>query len=102
MNRRDAAAFSKARQVYECIHSNPPLFGRMPSNGTRMAIRKAMRKPAVLAALGCSNSTLYANIKAGLWPSPTKLNPGGQTSIWWEDEIEAVQKGEWKPAEAVA
>jgi prophage regulatory protein len=54
--------------------------------------RKALRKPAVLAATGWSDSTLYAKIAEGKFPKPTKLDPDGRTSIWWEDEVEAVQK----------
>lgn len=55
-------------------------------------VRKALRKPAVLAALGCSNSSFYELIEKGVVPKGTKLNPDGRTVIWWEDEIEAVQK----------
>jgi prophage regulatory protein len=55
-------------------------------------IRKALRKPAVLAGTGWSNSTLYDKIKAGLFPPPTKIDPNGRISIWWEDEIAAFQR----------
>jgi predicted DNA-binding transcriptional regulator AlpA len=55
-------------------------------------VRRALRKPAVLDALGCSNSTLYELIEKGKVPKPTKLDPDGRISIWWADEIEALQK----------
>jgi prophage regulatory protein len=55
-------------------------------------VRKAMRKPAVLAALGCSNSTFYDGIAKGKYPKGTKLDPDGRVTIWFEDQIEAIQK----------
>jgi predicted DNA-binding transcriptional regulator AlpA len=55
-------------------------------------VRKAMRKPAVLAATGWSNSTLYAKIAEGKFAKPTKLDPEGRTVVWFEDEVEAFQK----------
>ena len=55
-------------------------------------VRKAMRKPAVLAAFGWGNSTLYAKIAQGKFPKPTKLDPDGRVVIWFEDEVEAIQK----------
>jgi predicted DNA-binding transcriptional regulator AlpA len=54
-------------------------------------LRVAIRKPAVLAALGESNSGLYAGIEQGIYPPPTKLHPGARNSIWWADEIAEVQ-----------
>jgi prophage regulatory protein len=55
-------------------------------------IRKALRKPAVLTATGWSNSTLYAKIKDGKFPAPTKLDPDGRAVVWFEDQLEAFQK----------
>jgi prophage regulatory protein len=55
-------------------------------------VRKAMRKPAVLGALGVSNSTFYAGIAKGKYPKGKKLDPEGRIVIWFEDEIEAIQK----------
>jgi prophage regulatory protein len=55
-------------------------------------VRKVMRKPAVLAATGFSNSSLYEKIASGRFPKPTKLDPEGRTVIWFEDEVEAWQK----------
>jgi prophage regulatory protein len=54
--------------------------------------REVMRKPAVLAATGWSNSTLYAKVAAGTFPKPTKLDPNGRVVIWFADEVEAFQK----------
>jgi predicted DNA-binding transcriptional regulator AlpA len=54
-------------------------------------LRYALRKPEVLAALGESNSGLYAGIAKGIYPKPTKLHPGSRNSIWWLDEVVAVQ-----------
>jgi predicted DNA-binding transcriptional regulator AlpA len=56
-------------------------------------VRKPMRAPDARAALGgISNSTFYEKIKAGKIPKGTKLDPDGRIVIWWEDEIEAIQK----------
>ena len=55
-------------------------------------VRKAMRKSAVLAALGLSNSTFYDGIAKGKYPKPTKIDPDGRIVIWFEDEIEAIQR----------
>jgi prophage regulatory protein len=54
--------------------------------------RKVLRKPAVLAATGWSNSTLYTKIAQGKFPKPTKLDPGGRVSIWFEDQVAEIQK----------
>jgi prophage regulatory protein len=55
-------------------------------------VRKVMRKPAVLAATGWSNSCLYEKIAKGLFPKPVKLDPNGRTVIWFEDQVEAFEK----------
>jgi predicted DNA-binding transcriptional regulator AlpA len=54
--------------------------------------RTVLRKPAVLAATGWSNSTLYEKIARGIFPKPTKLDPDGRTVVWFADEIEEFQK----------
>jgi prophage regulatory protein len=54
--------------------------------------RTVIRKPAVLAATGWSNSTLYDKMKAGKFPKPTRLDPEGRIVVWLEDEVEAFQK----------
>jgi predicted DNA-binding transcriptional regulator AlpA len=55
-------------------------------------LRKAVRKPVVLAALGISNSTFYDGIAKGKYPKGTKIDPAGRLVVWWEDEIESIQK----------
>jgi len=55
-------------------------------------VRKALRKPAVLDALGVSNSTFYEGIAKGKYPKGTKIDPDGRNVVWWDDEIEAIQK----------
>jgi prophage regulatory protein len=54
--------------------------------------RTVLRKPAVLAATGWSNSTLYEKIARGIFPKPTKLDPDGRTVVWFEDEVAEFQK----------
>jgi predicted DNA-binding transcriptional regulator AlpA len=54
-------------------------------------VRKAMRKPAVLDALGWGNSTFYAAIKKGKFPKGTKLDPDGHVVVWFADQVEAFQ-----------
>ncbi len=61
-----------------------------------MAIRKVIRISKVLDATGWSRSTLYAKIADGKFPRGTKLDPEGQSRVWFEDEVEAFQRGEWK------
>ena len=55
-------------------------------------VRKVMRKPAVMAATGWSNSTLYTKISEGKFPAPTRLDPNSRAVVWFEDEVEAFQK----------
>ena len=54
--------------------------------------RNVLRKPAVLAATGWSNSTLYEKIAKGIFPKPIKLDPNGRTVVWFEDEVAEFQK----------
>lgn len=54
--------------------------------------RTVLRKPAVLAFTGWSNSTLYFKISNGLFPKPTKLDPNGRCVVWFEDEVAEFQK----------
>jgi predicted DNA-binding transcriptional regulator AlpA len=57
-----------------------------------MAVRKVMRKSAVLEATGWPHSTLYLKISQGRFPKGTKLDPNGRAVVWFADEIEAFQK----------
>jgi predicted DNA-binding transcriptional regulator AlpA len=68
----------------------------------KMAVRKVLRAKAVLEATGWSRSTLYQKMADKKFPAGTKLDPGGQTRVWFADEVEAFQKGEWKAAEVAA
>jgi prophage regulatory protein len=54
--------------------------------------RVVLRKPAVLAATGWSNSTLYEKIAKGLFPKPLRFDPDGRTVVWFEDEVAQFQK----------
>lgn len=54
--------------------------------------RNVLRKPAVLAATGWSNSTLYDKIAKGLFPKPIKLDPNGRCAVWFADEVAEFQK----------
>lgn len=65
-------------------------------------LRKAIRRPRVLEATGWSVPTLYRKMKERAFPQSHKLDPNGQTVIWWEDEVAAWQRGEWKTAEVAA
>lgn len=67
-----------------------------------MAVRKVIRLPRVLEATGWSKSTLYQKIIDGKFPTGTKLDPGGASRVWFEDDVEAFQRGEWKAQEVAA
>jgi predicted DNA-binding transcriptional regulator AlpA len=54
--------------------------------------RTALRKRQVLAATGWSNSTLYSKIAEGKFPKPTKLDPSGRVSIWFDDQVAEIQR----------
>jgi predicted DNA-binding transcriptional regulator AlpA len=54
-------------------------------------VRRAMRLPDVLAALGLGRSQFYDGITSGLFPKPCKLDVSSRASIWWSDEIAAIQ-----------
>jgi len=41
-------------------------------------------------------------MKERAFPQSVKLDPNGQTVVWWEDEVAAWQRGEWKPSELEA
>jgi predicted DNA-binding transcriptional regulator AlpA len=55
-------------------------------------LRKALRMSAVLAATGFGHSKLYDMISKGQFPKPTKIDPDGRVSVWWEDEVIAFQQ----------
>ncbi len=55
-------------------------------------VRAVLRRDAVLRATGWSVQTLYRKIKENKFPAGIKLDPDGQAVVWFEDEIEAIQK----------
>lgn len=65
-------------------------------------LRKAIRRPRVLEATGWSVPTLYRKMKERTFPKGHKLDPNGQAVVWWEDEVVAWQRGEWKSSELEA
>jgi predicted DNA-binding transcriptional regulator AlpA len=66
-------------------------------------LRKAIRRPRVLEATGWSIPTLYRKMNVEkVFPKAHRLDPNGQAVVWWEDEVIAWQRGEWKPAAEVA
>lgn len=67
-----------------------------------MAARKVIRISRVLECTGWSRSTLYEKIADHKFPPGHKPDPDGQTRVWFDDEVEAWQKGEWKPAAEAA
>lgn len=50
-----------------------------------MAVENQLRMSSLVKILGVSRSTLYAMIKAGDFPAPTKLSP--RTSVWPEGVV---------------
>jgi predicted DNA-binding transcriptional regulator AlpA len=64
--------------------------------------RKALRLPAVLELMGCSRGTWYEGIKRGIYPEPTRLDPNGRIAIWFDDQIDEIQKRAVKRNAAVA
>jgi len=52
---------------------------------------RLLRKPEVLRRTGKSNSRLYAEIQAGKFPAPVKINadPSSRASGWIEEEVDA-------------
>jgi len=56
----------------------------------KQGMQKFVRKPALLEALGISNTFLYELIKRRVVPPP--IHPFGKgVSVWLEDEIAEVQ-----------
>lgn len=54
---------------------------------------KLLRLPQVMLLTGLKRSTVYANIKKGIFPEPYKPSPG--VSGWKLSEINEVINGEW-------
>lgn len=54
-------------------------------------VRRALRQKDVLEALGIGKSQLYDGIVRGIYPGPCKVDENGRNSIWWDNEIRAIQ-----------
>jgi len=54
---------------------------------------RLLRLPVVKALTGLSRSTIYENIKKGLFPKQCKPSPG--VSAWKESEINDLINGIW-------
>lgn len=54
---------------------------------------RLLRIGEVKRRTGLSNSTIYANIKKGIFPKPQKPSPG--ISAWKESEIISLINGNW-------
>jgi len=61
--------------------------------------RRLLRLPEVLNRLPISKSALYAGIKAGRFPKPIKL---GYVSVWRDEDIAAIERGEVPQATSVS
>lgn len=51
-------------------------------------INTLCRRPVVEQSIGKSRSTLYREIKAGLFPAPVKI--GGDRSAWPANEVQSI------------
>ena len=58
-----------------------------PASNTIEPIDRVLRRPAVLSALGISNSTLHAWIKKGHFPAPLELGP--RVRGWRKSTVDA-------------
>lgn len=58
-----------------------------------MSCERLLRIDEVKRKTGLSRSTIYANIKKGIFPKPQKPSPG--VSGWRENEILALINGNW-------
>ena len=66
-------------------------------------VRKALRLPAVMEATGLAKPTIYKKMAETPPAFPVGTRPSGfRVRVWWADEVEAWQKGQWKSAEAAA
>jgi prophage regulatory protein len=53
-------------------------------------MEKILRLPDVMAATGWSEPSIYRMMKAGTFPRPLKLRPGGRAVGWTESAIKEV------------
>jgi predicted DNA-binding transcriptional regulator AlpA len=78
-----------------------PLAGALNKGPSMTSLRKALRLPAVIEATGLAKPTIYKKIAEGKFPAGMRREDV-RLRVWFADEIEAYQKGEWKPAEIAA
>lgn len=62
-----------------------------------MAPRTVSRRDRVLSLTGWSERTLYRKIADGAFPPGVKLDPTGRVLVWFDDVLEAWQRGQWQP-----
>jgi len=62
-------------------------------------LRRVLRKPAVVAAVGYSAVQIDFMVADGRFPKPFKLSKGGKAVGWWEDEIISYQEDRAKEAD---
>jgi predicted DNA-binding transcriptional regulator AlpA len=53
-------------------------------------MEKILRLPAVIAATGHPESSIYRLMREGAFPRPVKLRPGGRAVGWTESAIKKV------------
>jgi len=56
---------------------------------TQQQIRRILRLPEVVELTKLSPSWIYAQMKAGKFPTNFKIFEGGRACGWWESEISA-------------
>lgn len=77
------------QQVYDWPVTVDVTFGEKRKPHVQM--KKILRMPDVLKAMGISKRKLWYDINEGKFPAPVKL---GERAIgWFEDEIAAYQDG---------
>ncbi len=55
-------------------------------------VRRGLRLQEVLDALGIGRSAFYDGIQRGIYPGPCKTDENSKNSVWWDDEIAAIQQ----------
>lgn len=58
------------------------------SSNQSLPQKRFLRLPEVLAIFGIKKTTLYAGIKAGIYPKPVNIGAGGRAVGWWCEEID--------------
>ncbi len=50
--------------------------------------RRGLRLKQVMAKVGAGETAIKEGVKAGVFPAPFKIMPGGKSNIWDESEID--------------